>query len=580
MKNRFFCFLLVIASCFTMQAQDIPQHISYTRIYEFMDELANEGLFELNSAIKPYSRAFIAEKLLEAQNQSEKLNRRQKKELKFFLNEYALEQHVLPEGYVDFIHTNQWEVALGQPAIHHNGENFRARITPLLGMHIDMNGNGTITKRWYGAEFQAIIGKGLTIFGSLRDISIRTPFEYGMLSQPNYLVNLPGYEYKETSNTKGGDYSDSRGGIKYAWDWGSFGLVKDNVEWGDNYNGSNILSGRAPSFPMITLNVKPARWFELNYFHGWLVSNVVDSTKYYLENEITKHYRQANKFMAANMMTFVPLRNLHLSLGNAIVYAENNVQAAYFIPIAFYKSIDHTLTKGTKQENQNSMMFFNISSRNIKHLHLYASVFVDEFNFSRLKKSNKEANPISYKLGGRLSNFPIQNLSLTGEFTHTNIINYKHSIPQLTWASNSYNLGHYLGDNAQEIYVALKYKPIRGLDVNLSYLNAKHGKEYAYVRRADWNGINGNILGIISQPSLGEIIWTNQTLGLNVIYEVFNNAYAIVNVAYSNIQGHENGDAQQYGESKMTADEVLKYYTPEFLRGKNTTIMIGFSFGF
>ena len=596
MKSRVFFVLLILISCLTVNAQDIPQHISYTRIYDFMDELANDKIFELNSAIKPYSRALIAEKLLEAEEQSHKLNRRQRKELQFFLNEYALEQRELPDNYVDFVHTNKWEVSLGQPAVYFNDKNFRMRITPLLGMHIDMNSKGMITKRWYGGEFQGTIGKGLTVFGSLRDISMRgnldaTPiynetgaqignFDNNLLSRPQYLNLLPGYEYKETSNGKGGDYSDSRGGIKYAWQWGAVGLVKDNVVWGDNYHGSNIISGRTPSFPMITLNLKPVRWFELNYFHGWLVSNVIDSTKYYQENDVAKHYRQANKFIAANMFTFFPVRNLSISAGNAIIYAENNVHPAYFIPIAFYKSIDHMLTKGTKQENQNSMMFFNISSRNIRHLHLYASVFIDEFSMSRLKKGNKEANPISYKVGGRLSNFPLQNLSLTGEFTRTNIINYKHSIPQLTWASNNYNLGHYLGDNSQEIYVALKYKPIRGLDVGLSFTDARHGKEYAYIRRGEWDGITGKITQIISQPSLGKIIWTNQTFGLDIVYEVFNNAYAIVNVAYSNIQGHENSDPQQYGEYKMTAQEVLERYTPEFLRGKNTTITIGFSFGF
>ena len=72
----------------------------------------------------------------------------------------------------------------------------------------------------------------------------------------------------------------------------------------------------------------------------------------YDEGVVKKHYRPANKFLAANMLTFTPIQGLNLSLGNAIVYAENNVQAAYFIPIAYYKSIDHLMTEGLKTENQ------------------------------------------------------------------------------------------------------------------------------------------------------------------------------------------------------------------------------------
>ena len=71
-------------------SQDIPEHISYTRIYDYLDELASEGVIELNTTVKPYSRQFIAEKLLQAQKQNTLLNKRQNDDLRFFLNEFAL----------------------------------------------------------------------------------------------------------------------------------------------------------------------------------------------------------------------------------------------------------------------------------------------------------------------------------------------------------------------------------------------------------------------------------------------------------------------------------------------------------
>ena len=553
-------------------SQDIPEHISYTRIYDYLDELASEGVIELNSTVKPYSRQFIAEKLLQAQTQNTLLNKRQNDDLNFFLNEFALEQNILPETKLNLVNKETSTLAFIQPAFHYKDSIFRARITPIIGMTVTRNANGNITKRWYGAEFQAMMGKHLSVYGSLRDISIQGQ----LLARPGYLNDFPGYEYKESSG--GGDYSDSRGGIKYAWNWGSVGLVKDNIVWGDNYHGSNILSGRAPSFPMLTLHLKPTKWFEMQYIHGWLVSNVADSSHYYLENGTTKWYRPANKFLAANIFTFTPVKHLNVSVGNSIVYAENNVQAAYLLPFAFYKSIDHSMTKGLGVENQNSQVFFNVSSRNIKHLHLFTSVYADEINFARFKPGSAEKNPISIKVGANLSNFPIQNLSVIGEFTHTNIINYKHSIPVLTWASNSYNLGSYLGDNSQEMYLALRYKPIRGLDLNLSFMDAKHGNEYEYLRR------NANradaISKIISQPSLGDITWSNKTIGFNAQYEVFSNAYALINVTYSDIRGYDLTSTPIDGEIRKTAQGYLDMFTPAYLQGKNTTITVGFSIGF
>ena len=561
--------LLVVNTAF---GQDIPQHISYTRIYDFIDELANDGFIEINSVVKPYSRRFISDKLAEVRQQESALNKRQKDELNFFLEEYALEQNRLPEREFLLYEGNYSRFDLVPPVFLYKDSIFRARIQPILGMNIYVNGNGQINQRWYGADFQAMIGEHVSVYGSLRDISFAASNELNpRLSEPAYLTNVPGFQYKEPN-----DFSDSRGGIKFGWNWGSVGLVKDNVVWGDNYNGSNILSGRVPSFPMITLQLKPAKWFEMNYIHGWLVSNVVDSARFYVENDVRKWYRNHNKYIAANMFTFIPIPKLNISFGNSIIYAEDNVQPGYLIPVAFYKSIDHTLTKGIATENQNSQLFFNIRSRNLKHVHLYSSVFFDEIKFNRFKPSSAEKNPVSFKIGGKVTNFPIPNLSATAEFTRTNIINYKHSIPAISYASNSYNMGHYLGDNAQELYASLGYKLIRGLDLNVYYLNAQHGNEYNYARR----GEDANIRQIISQPSLGDVIWKNQTVGFKALYEVFNNAYAVVNIENSNIEGFEAVSEPIGGENRMTAQGTLDFFTAPFLHGKNTTFTVGFSLGF
>jgi len=230
----------------SIYAQDIPEHISYTRIYDYLDELAMDGIIDLNSVAKPYSRGFITGKLLEAQKQATQLNHRQWEDLTFFLNEFALEQGKLPNTNFSLKRNDQLTFAFLQPAFNYRDTLFRARISPILGMNITSNGNGTIVKRWYGADLQMMIGKHLSIYGSLRDISVDGP----LLARPSYLNDSPGYEYKES--TSGGDFSDSRGGIKYSWNWGSIGLVKDNVIWGDNYHGSNILSGRTPSFPILS----------------------------------------------------------------------------------------------------------------------------------------------------------------------------------------------------------------------------------------------------------------------------------------------------------------------------------------
>ncbi len=586
--KRFLTLMIGAITFTTLSAQHINQHITYTQIYDFIDELATDGYIQVNSAVRPYTRDFIAQKLEEASHCQETMSKRQRSDLAFYLNDYAVERDTLPKAYVHWTDKKNFDLALVQPAFHYQNKLFKCRIVPLLGMDIIANQKGGIAKRWYGADLQMDIANHLSVYASLRDNSFNGKWMlrdkyfptdnskmYGArIAMSQYLNNLPGCEYKEA--TYGGDYSDMRGGIVAYCKWGSIGLVKDNIVWGDSYKSANIFSGRAPSFPMITLNLKPVKWFELNYIHAWLVSNVLDTTHYYVENEGTPqekiHYRPHNKFLAANMLTFTPIPKLNLSVGNAIVYAENNVQPAYFIPIAFYKSIDHFMTKGLRVENQNSQLFINLSSRNIPHLHLFASFYVDEIKFSRFKPSNPQTNPISYKAGFNLTNWPLKNLSLVGEYTRNQIICYKHSIETLSWKSNGYVLGHYLGDNSQEIYVSLRYRPIRGLYFDLSYTNAIKGNDYDYLRT--------DILNIISQKALKDIIWKEDKVELNAIYEVFNNCYARINIAYNNACAAEPTSESIVGENRMTAQQTLDKFSPLFYQGQNFTITCGLNFGF
>jgi hypothetical protein len=610
MKKFFIC-CLFSTILFSVSAQFIPQSISYTRIYDFLDELATDGIIELKSVVRPYSRMFIAQRLLEAKEQQENLNRRQRQELVFHLNDFALERSMLPESLFDFgwvVYGGRTKLSTMQPGIFYlnDNQNIRIRMTPILGMHIRRNGQGQMTDRWFGAEFQASIGRNFSIWGSLRDISMWA-FDNDLMTQSvrrpyrHFLVNAPGFELKEA--TYGGDFSDFRGGIAFSNDWMTLGLVQDRIVWGDNNNGSNLISGRAPPFPMIKFQLRPTRWFQLDYFHGWLVSNVADSdsTRFIVESPAgtvweEKWAHQTNKFMAANMLTFRPVRGLNISVGNAIIYSEPNMQPAYLFPIAFYKSMAHSLTKGIGTQNGNSAIFLNLSSRNIRHLHLYSSLFVDEVTWARFRPSHPENNPMSWKIGAQLSNFPVQNLSLTGEFTRTNILTYKHSLPVETWASNSVNMGHYLGDNAQEIHFALHYRPIRGLDLSLSFTDARKGNYFDFFRHrgVDWNGVPGNVRTIISHPVMQDIIWRNTTFGFRAVYEVFNNAYAIINIEHNNARGFDNPIGHRdsegnfiynprdamFAERVWSADEALRQFTPSFLHGRNTTLTLGFSFGF
>jgi hypothetical protein len=277
---------------------------------------------------------------------------------------------------------------------------------------------------------------------------------------------------------------------------------------------------------------------------------VVDSTNsYWVTNSYGTDYRKVyhKKFIAANMFTFTPFKNLNVSAGNSIVYSFENVHPAYLIPVLFYKSVDHSLSSGI--DNMNSQMFFDISSRQIKNLHLYATLFIDELSVSRFTKKD-QWNFFSYKAGFQLADLPITNLSFTTEFTYTYPLTFQHDVPTLTFQNAGYNMGYYLKDNSREWYIALDYHPVRTLDINLYFLDAIRGPDYTEL------GVNR-----VGNPPLVSVQWHNTSYGLKASYQVINDLYTWFSIS----SGHITGDTR---------------WSPEYFYGWKNTVNLGATFGF
>jgi hypothetical protein len=547
LRKQLFLFFLVniIVLNTNLYSQEVPQPVNNKGIYDFIDELANIHIIIVNSAVKPYSRLFISQRLKEVEEKKDELNPRQQKELEFYIRDFGKEMGRRrgdgEKGRVGDGTTMEWLNGTDKryDLFYYRDSVFSLTVNPILGGEIFTNSSGKATYIRNGAEVRGYL-KNWGFYASLRD-----NHEKPLLGLPQYLTQ------RVDGHIKGGtDWSEMTGGITYSWKWGSAGLVKDNLQWGNNYNGANIFGGNNPSFVQLRLHISPVKWFDFNYFHGWLNSMVIDSNNsYWITNSYGTNYRAVyhKKFMAANMFTFTPFKNLNVSAGNSIIYDNETANPAYLIPLFFYKSVDHSLTSGI--DNMNSQMFFDISSRQIKNLHLYATWFIDELSVSRF--TNKNAwNFFSWKAGFRLTDLPISNLSFTTEFTYTYPLAFQHYIPTLTFQDQGYNLGHYLKDNAQEWYIAFDYHPIRTLDVNLYFLDAIRGPDYTEL------GVDR-----LGNPPLAFVQWHNTSYGLKASYQVINDLYTWLSFTASNIRG----DAR---------------WSPEYFFGRKNTVNMGVSFGF
>ena len=526
----------------------VYQDLTRTGIYAFMDELANLKIIELGSAVKPYSRLFIAQKLQEAATKKASLGKRIQKEIDFYLRDYNLELQkdlsYLKRKKGLFRKNMHVAIPYDPLSFQYRDSVFAFSLRPIWGIKMYYNGNDFNYHRWGGAEVFGYVGKHFGFYASLRD-----NHEEQILSSPVYITGEEGAAWKK-SGELGGDYSEMRGGVTFSWNWGSVAFVKDHFQWGDHYHGSTIFSGRTPSFPYLQLQMNPAKWFSYNYFAGWLISEVVDSTRSYHISSGSRTY-YFKKFLAAAMFTFRPWKGLDLSVGNSVVSCAGYFNPAFLSPFLFF--VDFSYNGDSTQPDyygNNSQLFLNVSSRQIRHLHLYGSLFLDGFSWNVLKEKGRH-NYLSWKAGFRVSDWPFSNISLTAEYTRTNPMTYKSPVSTLTFASNKYNLGSYLQDNSQEIYVEVGYRPLRGLIAEISYLYAERGED------ASFEGVQDPY----SVPLLQGLTWKEMAVGVSVRYEIINNAFVFVEYFYR----------QNSGDVK---------YTPPMFVGNTNTLVAGFNIGF
>ncbi|HEX5002917.1 MAG TPA: hypothetical protein VFW78_10520 [Bacteroidia bacterium] len=562
MNNRTISFvrlltLLLMLTPALSSGQAVFQHVSHTSIYEFLDEMANLKIIELNSAIKPYTRKFISQQLVIIETAKEELNQRQQQELSFFMKEYSKELD--KSRQTDYVFHNwfgknrvKFSERQKRPDLFYWSDSvFNFTVNPILGAEFWSNDSGTVYHRWNGAEMFFTAYNHIGVYANLRD-----NYESKNISGPSYLTQITGGGFKAPtygfSDRDAVEYSEMRGGITYGWKWGYVGVIKEHNVWGNNYHGSNIFSDRNPSFAQLKLQMKPVSWLELNYFHGWLSSKVIDSSRTPNTPQGGADQVFVPKYLAANMITVRPVHNFFISIGNSIVYAYD-LNAAYFIPVMFFKSLDHTYSS-----LGNSQLFFDISSRNIKKCHIYSTLFMDELSFGRIFNKNY-THRWSGKFGVKVSDV-IPNVSVTAEYTRSDVLTYQHYNPVTTFTSTEYNLGNYLRDNSQEIFLDLTWKPLPKLSAAVQFNYATKGPEYPDDR--DAIDPNTGEEAILSLPFQETIVWKNTSIAFETKYELVNDLIVKLRLDYSDVRD----DTGVFSPGRFTGKQLMV----------NTMITFGF----
>ncbi|MGE5400349.1 MAG: hypothetical protein ACM3S2_08085 [Ignavibacteriales bacterium] len=541
--------VVILLYLFSSISAQVVYEPVYKDVYTYLGRLSQKGIIIFDDQIKPLSRKYIAEKLLEADADLNRLTPLEKEELDFYKKDYYFELHGLITPDSLSAHSERNEQAAARSTIlgkdpsgrnrlfSYDSQVFKVNVSPIIGYEAGKKDQESYSHKWTGLYFYGYLANKIGFSFDYRDNT-----EKGNNADKNKIFSPVTGNIIALQQGNSFDYSEARTSLAVDWSWGSIAIAKDFLEWGYGESGKLVLSSKAPSFPFIRLDIKPVDWLSFNYIHAWLNSDVVDSQATYASYRPGQSYDRVSfrqKFLASHSLNIRPVKGLDVTLGESIIYSDR-LEVSYFMPLMFFRLADHYLSQGRNNAGGNAQFFGSISSRNhIKNTHLYGTMFIDELTLSGLLDPEKQRTQVGFTLGGSIADLSFLNLnlnlSLTLEYTKIYPFVYKHYIPTLTYTSSGYGMGHWMGDNADLFYGAVNYRFLRGLQATL------WGE---HVRKGEYDPIEGATLQYVRpQPPFLFGLRNNYTWGgVDVKYEITHELFARARFVYNSVDQEQTRD--------------------------------------
>ena len=234
---------------------------------------------------------------------------------------------------------------------------------------------------------------------------------------------------------------------------------------GNSISGSIILNDGVNDYGYILAEGR-AGIFSISFLHTSLMA---DSTYNIYNDHFYNNKNYPDKYLALHQFGFHPCSNLHLFLGEEIIYGNRSPEISYFLPNAFWRAIEHNLW-----DRDNVMIYAGGSYRPVQPLFLYAQVLIDEFSSSKLF-SDWWGNKYALQ-GGMRWNVPFAlpespSADLTTELTAVRPFTYTHYLNHTMFSTDGRPLGYPKGSNLVDVSCLLRlpYKDILFWQGGVSY---------------------------------------------------------------------------------------------------------------
>lgn len=431
--------------------QSVYESIVKRDIYSIVERISLTGTSSSYWDVRPLTRLKLLDIVLDRKSKDINLSKNEYELIEFVESEYLSELSYRQKdssNYLRILSINEYNKF---HFMSYYSPDFSLDISPVLGGIRNFQ-NGTNIS-WGGVTLQGRIQDNVGFYLNFRDYT-----EQGNEIDPMKTFSPATGMNVMRAKDKLIDYSETRGGITYEKDWFTLTFAKDFLHIGSSSLSSIILSDKAPSFPHIRYQISPVPWFTYNFIHGWLKSNLIDSSSFRYtgigETKLPKSltYSSLPKYYVSHTFAFRPISNLWLTFGESIIYGDK-LEYAYFLPL-FYRLVDHYNSTGNYDTGDNAQIFFNASYMwpEIRSK-LYFTLFIDEMSISEIFGGGKNAQVYAATFGAKITNPLIDGNYFDIEFNAIKPYSYMNGDPLHSYTSSGYQLGHWIGSNAIQLVV-------------------------------------------------------------------------------------------------------------------------------
>lgn len=513
-REIFISLLLSFVVCFSLNTAAQTIYTSTDDpVYDFLDRMALQGKVEFHDEVRPLTRVQVARLLQQIKSSEINLNSIEREDFQWYCAEFAQE---MTEPGTERTYLYKYRDTL-----------FNFTLSPLGGYEISKYGDKSGHRRWWGVKSWATYSNYFAGSFEYRDNT-----EYGDNADKEKLFSPKSGYYVTAASGNSFDYSDVKGSVSLNWNWGSFSIIKDYMNWGHGKFGQIILSSKAPDFAHIRLVLQPTDWLRFYYMQGWLNSMLLDSNRFYynypnsLDPTLEKKYM--DKYLVANMVSVTINHKVDFSIGNNFVYG-GSPRWETFIPFMYYKVMDHN-TGRQLTDDGNGMIFSDIKINYPTSYKFYGTMLIDVLNIREILRGIWHTSWFAYTIGAKKIDVLIPNLDLNIEYTQIQPWVYENHSEISTYKHMNYVLGDWIGQNADELSVQLGYQPVKRLHVDLIAERIRKGglKDISYAYK-----------DIIDLPFLYSPVRKEYSLQCNLRYEFLRDAYTKLQMKYSNIKDED-----------------------------------------